>query len=161
MCTRNHHLPQTWDTLIQATPCHFNFLRSLPMLSSHMQLLLKGVFSVIYRPTYLSFIGVSAKLPQTDRGIAGCEVRTVLTVLCIMYGAHHRYTHVMLCTESVKTDEVGGKRQVAWERGDTGRDPTQWLCPQEKQPTFIIRPTWQMYITVELQTPLCLPSTTS
>lgn len=151
------HLSQTWDTLIQATPCHFISLRSLPTLSYHP--LLTGVLSVICLPTYLSFIGVSAKLPETGSGIAGCKVRTVLTVLCIMYGTHHRYTHVMLCTESVKTEEEGGKRQVAWERGDTGRDPTQWLCPQEKQPTFIMRPTWQMYITVDLQTSLCLPST--
>ena len=148
-------------TLIQAKPCHFIFLCSLPTLSSHQQLLHTGVLSVIYRPNYLSFIGVSAKLPETDSGIAGCEVRTVLAVLCIMYGAHRRYTHVMLCTESVKTDEERGKRQVAWERGDTGRDPTQWLCPQEKQPPFIIRPTWQMCSTVELKTPLYLPSTTS
>jgi hypothetical protein len=145
--------------LIQATPCHFISLRSLPALSSHLQLLLTGVLSVICRPTYLSCIGVSVKLPETDSGIAGREVRTVLTVLCIMYGTHHRYTHVMMCTESVKTDEEGGKRQVAWERGDTGRDPTQWLCPQEKQPTFTVRPTWQMHITVELKTSLCLPST--
>lgn len=149
VCTRTHHLSQTWDTLIQAMPCHFISLRSLPTLTSHLQLLLTGVLSVIYRPTYFSFIGVSAKLPEPDSGMAGCEVRTVLTVLCIMYGTHCRYTHVMLCTESVKTDEEGRKRQVAWERGDTGRDPAQWLCPQERQPTFIIRTTWQMYIRVE------------
>jgi hypothetical protein len=110
-------MSQTWDTLIQSTPCHFIFLRSLPTLSSHMQLLLTGVLLVMYRPTYLSFIGVSAKLPETDRDIVGCEVRTVLTVLCIMYGTHHRYIHVMLCTESVKTGEGGGSGK--W-RGNEG-----------------------------------------
>jgi len=141
----------------EALPFHFFKISS--NVTSHLQLLLTGVLSVTCRPAYLSCTGVLAKLPEMGSGIAGCEVRTVLTVLCIMYGTHHRYTHVMLCTESVKTDEEGGKRQVAWERGDTGRDPTQWLCPQEKQPTFIVRPTWQMYITVELKTSLCLPST--
>ena len=80
------HLSQTWDTLIQATPCHFISLRSLPTLFSHLQLLLTGILSVICGPNYLSLTGVSAKLPETSSGIAGCEVRTVLTVLCIMYG---------------------------------------------------------------------------
>lgn len=56
--------------------------------------------------------------------------------------------YAVLCTESVKTDEEGEKRQVAWERRDTGTDPTQWLCPHEKQPTVIMRPTWHMYFTV-------------
>lgn len=91
VCTKTHHLSQTCDTLIQATSCHFISFRSLPTLSSHLQLLLTGVISVIYHPTYLSLIGVSAKLPETKSSMAGCKVRTVLTVLCIMYGAHHRY----------------------------------------------------------------------
>lgn len=147
----------TWDTLIQTTLCLLISLRSLPTLPSHLQLLLTGIPSVICRPNYLSLIGVSAKVPETGSGIAGCELRTILTVLCIMYGTHRRYTHVMLCTESVKTYEEGGERQVAWERGDTGRDPTQWLCPQEKQPTFMCS-TWHMYITAELKTSQCLPS---
>lgn len=133
VCTKTHHLSQTCDTLIQATSCHFISLSSLPTLSSRLQLLLTGVLSVIYHPTYSSLTGVSAKLPETDSSMAGCKD-------CAYRPMHHVWCpppiYAMLCTESVKTDEEGRKRQVAWERRDTGRDPTQWLCPHEKQPSY-------------------------
>ena len=44
VCTKTHHVPQTWDTLIQAKPCHFISLRSLPTLPPTCNYFLQAFF---------------------------------------------------------------------------------------------------------------------